>query len=1258
MTFKEVMDQAITWLQKDQRISYRALKRQFALEDDSLDDLKVELIEVKRVAVDHDGLMLVWTGASCVAEPDTRSQAEAERHLFTVLPAVLALLQREHRVTYRTLRAVFGVDEACLHAIRDELRFRQLAREESGQGLVWTGMDPPPAVSAPYPVPATAPARSAALPRPLLPPPDVPQPLPEPTPALDGVSSLPVDDVVSHTPEAVPGVTPALAPSVPEAERRQLTVMFCDLVGSTQLSGQLDPEDLRAVVRAYQEAAAAVIQTYAGHIAQYLGDGLLIYFGYPTAHEDDARRAVHTGLGTVEAIATLNTRLAAQYGVQLTVRLGIHTGPVVVGVMGGGGRHEHLALGETPNIAARLQALAPANTVVISTVTARLVQGTFALEELGTHALHGIAEPMRVSRVRGLLATPSHDEECVTAGVPLLVGREEESGLLRRRWDQSKAGLGQVVCISGEAGIGKSALVESLRAQVRVEGLPCIAFRCSPYHTNSALYPVITHLEHLLQLAPDDPPATKLAKLEAGLQPYDLPLVEAVPLVAGLLSIPLPAERYAPLPLTPQHQKQQTLDALLAWMVAEAERQPVLVAWEDLHWADPTTLEMLGLVIEQAPTVPMLHVLTYRPAFSPPWPPRSHMTPLVLHRLERLQVEALITQRAGGKTLPVEVVQYIVAKTDGVPLYVEELTKMLLASPLLRAEADRYVLTGPLHTVAIPDTLQDALMARLDQLNRAKEVVQLGAVLGREFPYKLLQAIAPQDEDTLQAELAQLVTAELLYQRGRPPRARYVFKHALIQDAAYQSLLRSTRQQYHQRSAQVLAERFPETAETQPEVIAQHYTAAGLHAQALPYWQQAGQLALTRSAYRETVACYEQALVALEHLPDSRAAAEQAIDLRLGLRSALRPLGDKGRILAYLREAETLAEALDDPRRLGQVWRFLTAHFCFMGVYDQAIAAGQRALALATAGGDGVAHALANQELGYVYRVQGSYRQAIDCFRQTVVALDRAWRHERFGHVFLPAVQSRALLAECHAALGMFAEGAAFGNEGLQIAEAVAHPASLMVASWGTGLVSLRQGDLPQALPRLERAMSICRQADLPLYFPMVAGALGEVYILAARFADAVRLLTPAMEQRTGEEVIEYQARCRLSLGEAQLRTGRLEEALALAKGTLASAREHQERGHEAYALRLLGEIQAHRDPLEAEQAEAAYRETLALAEALGMCPLQAHCHRGLGTLYAATGQREQARAALSAAVELYQTMEMTFWLPETEAALAQVQEG
>ena len=855
MTFKEVLEQVVAWLQQDKRVSYGALKRQFALDDAALADLQDAILYTYPQVRNDAGRGLVWTPAAPALA------AEAAGRFDAVLAAVTALLRCEGRVTYRRLRLACGLDEALLEAVCRELTFKQVAHDTHGEGLVWTGE--------PY----------AALPPAL---PVVRQP------ALPAATGLPAAESPAWSAQVLTpavaleaqddGYVQAPARPAPEAERRQLTVLFCDLVDSTQLSGQLDPEDLRAVVRAYQEAAAEVIQHYEGHIAQYLGDGLLVYFGYPTAHEDDARRAVHTGLGIVQAIATLNARLTTQYRVQLAVRLGIHTGPVVVGVMGGGGRHEHLALGETPNIAARLEGLAPANTVVISAVTARLVQGTFDLEDMGTHALHGVAEPLAVSRVRGLLAMPSHDEEFVAAGAPLLVGREEESGLLRRRWEQSKAGLGQVVFVSGEAGIGKSALVEGLRAQVRAEGLPRIAFRCSPYHTTSALYPVITHIEHLLQFAPDDPPATRLAKLEAGLQPYGLPLAEVVPLFAGLLSVPLPAERYAALTLTPQQQKQQTLDALVAWLVAEAERQPVLVAWEDLHWADPTTLEILGLVVEQAPTVPMLHVLTYRPEFSPPWPQRSHMTPLVLNRLERPQVEALIAQRAGGKTLPAEVVQHIVAKTDGVPLYVEELTKMLLASPLLREEVDQYVLTGPLRTVAIPDTLQDALMARLDQLQTAKEVAQLGAVLGREFAYELLQAIAPQDEDTLQAGLAQLVAAELLYQRGRPPRARYMFQARLDPGCGLCVVAQEHPAAGPPADCPGLRSPVPRARGDPAGAGRPALHRGGLPEQAVHYWQRAGQQASDRSAHLEAISHLTTGIELLKTLPETPDAYPAGLD--------------------------------------------------------------------------------------------------------------------------------------------------------------------------------------------------------------------------------------------------------------------------------------------------------------------------------------------------------------------------------------------
>jgi class 3 adenylate cyclase/predicted ATPase len=953
------------------------------------------------------------------------------------------------------LKVQFHLDDAHLAVLKEELLYTHPeVVDDVGRGLIWTGNLPRVIVTGGQPT--------------------------ESTDATVETASTP-SDVIPVLPAAP--VRPA-----PEAERRQLTVLFCDLVGSTQLSGELDPEDLRAVVRAYQEAAAEVIQHYAGHIAQYLGDGLLVYFGYPTAHEDDARRAVHTGLGIVQAIATLNTHLTVQYRVQLAVRLGIHTGPVVVGVMGGGGRHEHLALGETPNVAGRLQALAPANAIVISAVTARLVQGSFALEDLGTHTLHGVAEPMTVSRVRGLLATPGPDEEFVTAAVPVLVGREEESGLLRRRWEQSQAGLGQVVYLSGEAGIGKSALVEGLRAQVRAEGLPCMALRCSPYHTTSALYPILTHMEHLLQFAPDDAPAIKLSKLETGLRSSGLPLAEVVPLFAGLLSVPLPADWYATLPLTPQHQKQQMLDALLAWLVAEAERQPVLVAWEDLQWADPTTLEILGLVVEQAPTVPMLHVLTARPEFSPPWPQRSHMTPIVLNRLERPQVEALIAQRAGGKILPAEVVQYIVAKTDGVPLYVEELTKMLLASALLREEAQQYVLTGPLRTVAIPDTLQDALMARLDQLNRAKEVAQLGAVLGREFTYALLQAIAPQDDTTLQEGLAQLVAAELLYQRGRPPRARYMFKHALIQDVAYASLLRSIRQQVHQQVAQVLEARFPVLVETQPELVAQHYTAAGCAQQAVVYWQRAGQHASDRLAHVEAISHLTTGIELLRTLPETPARTQQALTLYIALGAAL--IITKGQAAPEVEHAYTQARALcqqvGETPELVPVLYGLHRFYVGRSQLHTSRELGDTLLRLAQRADDPALAVIAHYALGTTWLWLGALPAA---HRHLEVGSAHYTLDQHRSLVFRmgqdPGVGCRANAARTLWLLGYPDQALVHLHDALTLAHELSHPFSLAFARCVAALVSQCRRNVPDVHEQAEAAVALATEQGFPQWAAM-----------------------------------------------------------------------------------------------------------------------------------------------------------------------------
>jgi class 3 adenylate cyclase/predicted ATPase len=712
---------------------------------------------------------------------------------------------------------------------------------------------------------------------------------------------------------------PPLSLRAAEAERRQLTVMFCDLVGSTELSTRLDPEDLQDVITVFQDKCRKAIQQYAGFIARYMGDGILVYFGYPQAHEDDAQRAVRAGLNVIDAVADLNAEVERTHGVVLEVRTGIETGQVVVGdLIGEGASEEAAVVGETPNLTARLQGLAQPNQLVIGPATRRLLDEFFELKDLGTHKLKGIDEPVRawcvvcVSDVDG-----RNKAKRIGSGMPLF-GRQEELGLLLRSWDASMNGHGQSVLIQGEAGIGKSRLIEALREQVSGNDHIWITLRCSPYHANSTLHPIIEHLKRVMGWQQENSIEERLEKLEIALAAQRLPLEKTVPLYAELMSLELPENRYSTLALSAVQQREQTLDALAGWLLEEAERSPVLVVWEDLHWADPTTLELLGICIEQAPTVSMLNVLVYRPVFVPPWPQRSHMTPITLTRLELPEVYMLIMSHTGGKKLPEDVVEHIVDKADGVPLFVEELTKAILESDLLREGTDHYTLTGALSKLAIPATLQDSLMARLDRLPGIRKIAQLGAVLGREFSYSMMLAISPVDEANLQDGLDQLVGVELLYVQGRRPQAKYIFKHALIQDAAYHSLLRRSRQQYHQQSAEALEADFPETVKTHPELLAHHYTEAGLAEPAIGYWLRAGEQAVKRSANLESIAHCIRGLDCVKTLSRSPALDRQELALQITIGAPL--IATKGlgapEAAAHYHRARELCEQLKESHQL------------------------------------------------------------------------------------------------------------------------------------------------------------------------------------------------------------------------------------------------------------------------------------------------------------------------------------------------------
>ncbi len=631
------------------------------------------------------------------------------------------------------------------------------------------------------------------------------------------------------TAQSAPDVVSASRTAIVGAERRQLTVMFCDLVGSTALASRLDPEDLREVISAYQSCVTEVISRYDGFVAKYMGDGVLVYFGYPRAHEDDAERAVRAALGVIDAVGKLDVQ-----PIKLQARVGIATGLVVVGdLIGEGSAQEQSVVGETPNLAARLQALAEPDAVVIAAGTRRLVGDLFEYESLGEVEIKGLGAGLPAWQVLRPSGVASRFEALRGSALTPLVGRDGEIELLLGCWARAKAGDGQVVLVSGEGGFGKSRITAELEQRLYAEPHIQLRYFCSPYRQDSALFPFIDQISRAAGFAPDDPAVSKLGKFEALLARRPLP-EEDVPFLADLLSLPS-SERH-PLPnLSPQRKKERTLEALIHRLEGLAHRQPLLMILEDAHWIDPTSRELLDLTVKRVRGLPVLLIVTFRPEFQPPWTGKSHVKLLVLNRLDQHYRTALVAQIAGAKTLPDDVTVQIVERTDGVPLFVEELTKSVLESELLREEDGHYVLDSPL-PLAIPTSLHASLMARLDRLASVRHVAQVGAAIGRWFRYTLLHTVSGLPEDELQASLARLVASELVFQSGTPPDAIYTFKHVLVQEAAYSSLLRGARQQLHGMIAKALAALFPELMDSQPELFAWHYVEAGLVEKSVFYW--------------------------------------------------------------------------------------------------------------------------------------------------------------------------------------------------------------------------------------------------------------------------------------------------------------------------------------------------------------------------------------------------------------------------------------
>jgi class 3 adenylate cyclase/predicted ATPase len=1021
-----------------------------------------------------------------------------------------------------------------------------------------------------------------------------------------------------------PESAPAPKAITREADRRQLTVLFCDLVGSTELSARLDPEDMGLVIRAYQACCTEIVARWGGHVAKYMGDGVLAYFGWPQAHEDEAERAVRAGLAIIDALTGLETPADEP----LAARIGIATGLVMVGeLIGEGAAQEQTVVGETPNLAARLQALATPGSIVISRATRRLLGGLFELADLGPHALKGFIEPMRAWRVVGAGAAESRFEALHGRHLIPLIGREEELHLLLARWRRAVEGEGQVVLLSGEAGIGKSRIVQALREQLAREAYTPLSHYCSPYHSASALYPIIALLERAAGFTRDDPPEARLNKLDALLAQGTDRLAEAVVLIADLLGLAV-GERYPSLNLSPQRKAQRTLEVLAEQVEGLASRQPVLALYEDVHWIDPTTLEALGVLIERVQRLPVLVLITYRPDFVPPWSGHAHVTQLSLARLGRLQGAAIVERLTTSKPLPDEVFDQILAKTDGVPLFVEELTKAVLESGLLNDAGDHYELGGALLPLAIPATLQDSLTARLDRLAPFKEVAQIGAVIGREFSYELLAAVAGRSEDELRSALDQLVQSELIFRRGTPPDATYSFKHALVQDAAYQSLLKTKLQQLHARIAQILIERFPATVAIEPELVAYHFTQAAMAREAVEYWHRAGERAVKRSANLEAIRHLQGALDLLTSLPQDRTRAER----ELGLLALLGP----AQMVTKSRAAEeveiTLERARDLARELASLDHLIPATLGLWllqmnrGSFDRAGELTRELFDLANQGQDD-GFALQAHHAGWTTPFfAGDFGEVR---RHVELGLALYDRRRHGSHAFLyvghdPLTCAHALGAVALWMLGYPEQAVRHNTAAVVAAEQLEHAPTLVHALSFAGILHVLRGDHEEVAKVAERLFSISSELGMAPGIATADSLAGWAMAHDRKAEEGLARLECGVGawRATGARIHLPQRLSMLAAGLSH--AGRPSEALDVNAKAHRLAQATGERWYEAMILWQRGQLLRLQvgDP---EGADAALRESLEVAQGQRAKSVELRAATSLGRLWAESGERRKA---------------------------------
>jgi class 3 adenylate cyclase/predicted ATPase len=1038
----------------------------------------------------------------------------------------------------------------------------------------------------------------------------------------------------SSAPAALASTPPPVVSGEKTAERRQLTVMFCDLVGSTALSARLDPEDMREIIGAYHRCCTEQIAMAGGFVAKYMGDGVLAYFGYPQAHEHDAERGVRAGLGLVEAVPKLKTTA----GVPLQVRVGIATGLVVVGdLIGAGAAQEQAVVGETPNLAARLQGIAEPSTVVIADSTRRLLGNLFELTELGPRDLKGIAEPARAWTALRASSVESRFDALHTTSLTALVGREEESELLLRRWSRAKTGEGQVVLLSGEGGIGKSRLTAALLERLASEPHTRLRYFCSPQRADSAFHPIIGQMERAAGLAYDDKPQAKLDKLDAVLAQTSTSTKDAA-LLAELLSLPNDG-RYPALELAPEQRRQRTLEALTLQLAEVARQRPVLMIFEDVHWIDPTSLEVLGRTVDRIRTLPALLIVTFRPEFNAPWVGQSHVMSLMLNRLGEREAGAIIARLVGNKKLPADVLAEIVERTDGIPLFVEEMTKAVLEAESEGA-ARRTVAAVPSPALAVPASLHASLMARLDRLGPAKEVAQIGSAIGREFSHALLASVARKSEAELGSALDRLVQVGLLFRQGVPPHAGYLFKHALVQDAAYGTLLREPRRALHARIAETLESQFAETAESQPEILARHCTEAGLIEKGAGFWGKAGQRSLERSALVEAAAQFTRALDEIATLPGTASLRRQQIELQVAVANALmhtkghaaaetKAAAEQARLL--IEQAEALGEPPEDPLLLFSVlYAFWVANLvAFNGdaVRDlaaqfQALAEKQRATAPLMIG-----HRL----MGLSLLFTGNIAEGRGHFDQAIALYDPAEHRPlatRFGQdvgVVILSFRSLALWL-----LGYPEAALRDADDALKNAREIGQAATLMYALGHAPIPYTLCGNYAAAAAHAQELLALAEEKRALSWKANGIINQGSVLALTGRASDAIEMLIYGIGAFRETGATRWMPFYLLHLARAHAQLRQFEEAWRCIDEAMIAAETTKEIWCEAEIHRTAGEIALMSPEHDAANAEAHFERAIAIAREQKAKSWELRAATSMARLWRDQDKRQPARELLA----------------------------